>query len=203
MLRFQFTMAEKNVKKRNWSFVLYPESAPADWREQIQKAGIMAAVSPLHDKDTNPTGEPKKAHHHIILVYGSPTTFNNVNSFCKRLNQPIPLALEQVIGMYRYLTHMDNPEKYQYNAAEIQHINGFNIRDFKEMTKSEVTKYKREIVQFIQDNEMSEYADLLDALMAGAGPEEWFEVASNNTLFFSAYLKSRRFRIERQIRDNM
>lgn len=23
----------KNIKKRNWAFVLYPESAPADWRE--------------------------------------------------------------------------------------------------------------------------------------------------------------------------
>ena len=191
-------MADKSVKKRNWSFVLYPESAPVDWREQIQKAGIMAAISPLHDKDTNPTGEPKKAHHHIILVYGSPTTFSNVNNFCKRLNQPIPLALEQVIGMYRYLTHMDNPEKYQYNAAEIQRINGFDIRDFKEMTKSEVTKYKREIVQFIQDNELMEYADLMESIMSGAGPEEWFDVASNNTMFFSSYLKSRRFRHDRK-----
>ena len=27
----------KNIKKRNWAFVLYPESAPADWREQLQK----------------------------------------------------------------------------------------------------------------------------------------------------------------------
>ena len=26
----------KNIKKRNWAFVLYPESAPADWREQLQ-----------------------------------------------------------------------------------------------------------------------------------------------------------------------
>ncbi|NMB00257.1 MAG: hypothetical protein GX971_01850, partial [Firmicutes bacterium] len=24
----------KNVKKRNWAFVLYPESAPSDWMEQ-------------------------------------------------------------------------------------------------------------------------------------------------------------------------
>ena len=31
-----FFMA-KNIKKRNWAFVLYPESAPADWREQLQK----------------------------------------------------------------------------------------------------------------------------------------------------------------------
>lgn len=190
-------MAEKNVKKRNWAFVLYPESAPADWREQLQKAGLPCAISPLHDKDVNATGEPKKAHYHIILVYGSPTTFKNVESLTKRLNQPIPQPLEQVRGYYRYLTHEDNPEKAQYCKADIQTLNGFSISDFVEMTKSEVTKYKREIIGFIQDNFMTEYADLLDALMAGAGPEEWFDVASNNTLFFTAYLKSRRYRQEK------
>lgn len=187
-------MADKNVKKRNWAFVLYPESAPVDWLERIQKSGVMAAVSPLHDKDVNASGEPKKPHYHVILVYGNPTTFKNVESFTKSLNQPIPQALEQVRGYYRYLTHMDNPEKAQYAPSEIQTLNGFDIGDFVEMTKSEATKYKRELVQFIQDNDLMEYADLLDAVMAGAGPQEWFDVASSNTLFFTAYLKSRRYR---------
>ena len=91
-------MADKNVKKRNWAFVLYPESAPVDWLERIQKSGVMAAVSPLHDKDVNASGEPKKPHYHVILVYGNPTTFKNVESFTKSLNQPIPQALEQVRG---------------------------------------------------------------------------------------------------------
>lgn len=191
-------MAEKNVKKRNWAFVLYPESAPVDWLDQLKKSGVMGAVSPLHDKDVNATGEPKKAHYHVILVYGSPTTFKNVESLTKRLNQPIPQPLEQVRGYYRYLTHMDNPEKAQYDPKDIQAINGFNIQDFVEMTKSEATKYKRELVQFIQDNDLMEYADLLDAVMAGVGPQEWFDVASSNTLFFTAYLKSRRFRVERR-----
>lgn len=191
-------MSEKKVKKRHWAFVLYPESAPADWREKLQLTGLPCAISPLHDKDTNPTGEPKKAHHHIIVSYEGPTTFGNVEQLTKRLNQPIPIPLDQVQGMYRYLTHEDNPEKAQYSKADIQTLNGFNIRDFVEMSKSEALRYKRELVQFIQDNELMEYADLLDALMAGAGPAEWFDVASSNTLFFSAYLKSRRFRVERK-----
>ena len=76
-----YRMAEKNVKKRNWAFVLYPESAPKDWREQLAKSGIQCAVSPLHDKDLDPTGNPKKPHYHVILVYGNPTTYNNVKGF--------------------------------------------------------------------------------------------------------------------------
>ena len=52
-------MAEKNVKKRNWAFVLYPESAPKERREQLQLARLQCAVSPLHDLDVNQTGEAR------------------------------------------------------------------------------------------------------------------------------------------------
>lgn len=184
-------MAEKNVKKRNWAMVLYPESAPQDWREQLRLSGLQVAISPLHDKDVNADGEPKKAHHHVILVYGSPTTYNNVKALCDRLNQPIPQPLEQVRGYYRYLTHEDNPEKAQYSKSDIQTLNGFDIREFVELTKSEVTKAKREILQLIRDNSITEYADLIDILMdGGEGTADMFDVASNNTLFFKAYLTS-------------
>ena len=193
-------MAEKNVKKRNWTFLVYPESAPADWRDQLIATGAPIAIGPLHDRDTNPTGEPKKAHYHVLMCYSGPTSYSVVERFTKSLNQPIPKPVEQVRGIYRYLTHEDNPEKAQYSKADIQHLNGFSISDFVEMTKSEVTKYKREIIGFIQDNFLTEYADLMDALLAGAGPEEWFDVASSNTLFFTAYLKSRRYRQEKPLR---
>lgn len=189
----------KNIKKRNWAFVLYPESAPQDWRERLAKSGVQCAVSPLHDRDVNPTGEPKKPHYHVILVYGNPTTYNNVKTFTvDQLGQTIPQALEQVRGYYRYLTHEDNPEKAQYSRSEIQTINGFDIREFVEMTKSEVLKYKREVIEFIRDNRLTEYADLVDALYdAGEAMADHFEVVSNNTLFFKAYLTSRWRKVER------
>lgn len=199
-----YHMAEKNVKntkKRNWAFVLYPESAPRDWREQLAKSGLQCAVSPLHDKDMDPNGKPKKPHYHIILVYGNPTTYNNVKGFTNgQLGQTIPQGLEQVRGYYRYLTHADNPEKAQYSSAEIEHINGFDIRDFVEMTKSEVIKLKRQIQEFIRDNELTEYSDLMDALMdAGESMADHYDVAASNTLFFDRYLSSRRYKVERQV----
>lgn len=184
-------MAEKNVKKRNWAMVLYPESAPQDWREQLRLSGLQVAISPLHDKDTNPDGTPKKAHYHVILVYGSPTTYSNVKALCDRLNQPIPQPLEQVRGYYRYLTHEDNPEKVQYSKADIQTLNGFDIREFVEMTKSEVVKAKRDVIQLIRDNGFTEYSELIDVLMdGGEATADMFDVASSNTLFFKSYLTS-------------
>ena len=190
-----YRMAEKNVKKRNWAFVLYPESAPKDWREQLQKTGLQCAISPLHDKDLNPTGEPKKPHYHVILCYSGPTAYNVVKRLTNgQLGQTIPQPLEQVRGYYRYLIHADNPEKAQYAAADIQTINGFDIRDYVEMTKSEVTKYKRELLAFIRDNDLMEYSDLLDILLdGGEATADLFEVASNHTLFLTKYIASRRY----------
>lgn len=190
-------MPEKNVKKRNWAFVLYPESAPKNWKEMLAQSGVQCAISPLHDRDVNPTGEPKKPHYHVILVYGSPTTYSNVKSLTNgRLGQTIPQPLEQVQGYYRYLTHDDNPEKAQYSKNDIEHLNGFDIREFVELSKSEVIRIKRELLAFIRDNKIYEYSDLMELLMDG-GEEtaDYFEVASNNTVFFDRYLSSRRFRV--------
>lgn len=187
-------MAEKkNVKKRNWAFVLYPESAPENWKEQLQLTGLPCVISPIHDKDVNPDGTPKKAHHHIILVYGSPTTYNNVKTLTDRLNQPIPQPLDQIRGYYRYLTHKDNPEKYQYDEKDIVSINGFDISDFVEISKSEVLEIKSKLQTLIRELNIIEYADLLDYIQDN-GEKVEYDVASSNTIFFNTYIKSRRYK---------
>lgn len=183
----------KNVKKRNWAFVLYPESAPKNWRERLQETGLQCAVSPLHDKDVDPTGEAKKTHYHVILTYSGPTSYNVVKSLTDSLNQPIPQALEQVKGYYRYFTHKDNPEKAQYDEREITTINGFNIADFSELTRSEVSEIKKLLQSLIRKFDIREYSDLMDYLQDEEMNLE-YEVASNNTYFFDKYIASRRNR---------
>lgn len=181
------------VKKRNWAFVLYPESAPEDWRDKLQLTGLQIAISPLHDKDLNADNTLKKAHYHVILVYGSPTTYNNVKSLTDALRQPIPQALEQVRGYYRYFTHKDNPEKYQYSESNITTINGFNISDFVEMSKSEVVILKRHLQTLIREKDILEYSEFLDYIQDNGTSEE-YDVASSHTIFFNTYIKSRRYR---------
>jgi hypothetical protein len=192
-------MAE-SIKKRNWTFVLYPESAPKDWMEQIKLSGLLSAVSPLHDKDVNPTGEAKKAHHHILLVYSGPTTYNAVAKFTASLNATIPQALESVRGMYRYFSHKDNPEKYQYPEEEIVTLNGFNIADLVELTKSEVNELKMKILKLIRDVDIYEYSGLVDFLIDNEMTSE-YDVAINNTFFFHTYITSRRNAVRQEAED--
>lgn len=186
------------IKKRNWGAVIYPDSAPEDWKEQLKLKGLTFAVSPLHDKDINPTGEEKKPHYHIVICFGSPTTYNNVKSITDEFNQPIPVALESVRGYYRYFTHKDNPDKYQYNENEIELYNGFDVTDV--LNNFEVYQYLKEIQILILENEIEEYVDLMDFLMARDLMELW-NVASSHTLFLNTYITSKRHKKEKAKSD--
>lgn len=188
---------EKNVKKKYWAFVLYLESAPENWKEILQLRGIPVCISPYHDKDVNPDGTPKKPHYHIILCFPNTTTYNNVKSITDSLNQPIPISLDAVNGYYRYLTHKDNPEKYQYSSEDIETLNGFSIDDFVELTYTQVKTICIYLQQLIIDNNILEYSDLLDYLLTNELYTE-LDVASNHTLLFNTYICSRRNKIKSQ-----
>lgn len=179
------------MKKRYWAFVLYPESAPKNWREILQQTGLSICISPLHDKDINPTGEPKKAHYHIILCYSGPTTFKCVKSITDSLNQPIPISLEQVRGYFRYLTHKDNPEKYQYNEKDITTINDFDIDNYNDLSVSQIKSIMIDIQKIIRDNNIFEYCDLLDFLLDN-DLLSYLDVAQNHTILFNTYITSLR-----------
>lgn len=182
----------KDIKKRFWAFVIYPESAPEDWEEQLQLLGITSAISPLHDKDINADGEIKKPHYHVILCYNGPTTFNNVKSLTvERLNATIPQPLESIKGYYRYLTHKDNPEKAQYSDNDIKCINGFNIFDFIDVSGLEKTRLKVAIIEDILKYQIREYAEL--CMFYAFDDLTKFEVVSCNTIFFNRFLTSARY----------
>ena len=38
-------------KARYFTFLLYPESIPNDWIDNLELIGVPIAISPLHDKD--------------------------------------------------------------------------------------------------------------------------------------------------------
>lgn len=181
----------KNVKKRNWAFILYLDSAPDNWRDILQETGLLVAISPYHDKDINADGTEKKAHYHIIVCYEGPTTYKVVSMLTERLNATIPQPLEAIRGYYRYFTHMDNPEKYQYNSNEIITLNGFDINNYVELSYTEVSKYLLELQVIIRDKNIIEYAELLDMLLDNDLKELW-DVARNHTFMLDKYITSRR-----------
>lgn len=175
-------------KGRYWACVGYPESLPINYIEVLQETGLQVAISPLHDRDLNPDNTYKKPHYHIILCYEGPTTYNNVKTLTDSLNMTIPIKLESLKGMYRYHLHLDNPEKFQYDDRDRILLNGFD-NNVNELTRTEVNKLIGELIDFICDNDIIEYSDLICLVRE---QPNMFDVASNHTIFFNTFLTSRR-----------
>lgn len=183
-----------NVKGRNWAFVIYPESMPSDWFDRLQMTGLPFAISPLHDRDLDPTGEPKKPHYHVMCYYENSTTSKSVKKLvCDLVNGTIPIKLESLSGMYRYHIHQDNPEKYQYDDRDRIFINGFDRNKVDALTYVEIAKIMQDIQRFIITEHITEYSDLLDILLDNELFNMW-DVAKNNTIFFNTYITSRRYK---------
>lgn len=187
------------IKKRNWACVIYPDSAPEDWINEFRIRGLVFAVSPLHDKDVDPTGEKKKPHYHVILCYPGPVTFKMVNDLMQEFNQPIPKALESVAGMYKYFTHKDNPDKYQYDEKDIQRFNGFDPNMV--LNSEEVYAALIKIQNFVIELDLYEYSYLMDFLLQSEYMDLW-NVAASHTLFLNTYITSKRHAFEKQLQKS-
>ena len=133
----------------------------------------------------------KKPHYHILVCYPGPTTFLQVSKLCSLLNSPIPKRVLSIVGIYRYFTHKDNPEKYQYNEEEIRVANGFDIKEYNALTTSQVIFIMKEIQILIRNKNFYEYSQLMDYLLE-QDTIDLYQIASTHTLFFDRYLSSRR-----------
>lgn len=192
-----------SLKGRNWAFVMYPESMPDDWFDRLQMTGLPFAISPLHDKDTNPTGEGKKPHYHVICYYENSTTQKSVKELvCDLVNATIPIKLESMQGMYRYHIHQDNPEKYQYDDRNRTFINGFDVSKIESLTYTEVSKLLQQVQKFISTEKILEYSDLLDILLDNELYQMW-DVAINHTLLLNTYITSRRYKTKKEVASQL
>lgn len=181
-----------NSKERYWTFVLYPESVVENWREQLEQLGLQCAISPLHDKDINDNGEKKKPHYHVLLCFNGPTTYNKVLTITKSLNGTIPQRVLSCKGIIRYFSHKDNPEKFQYNELDITTINGLDLKSFNDLTNTQVLHIKKEIIKTINDMKITSYYTLVNLYAFDSSQNDFFQVVSGNTIFFTNYIKSKK-----------
>lgn len=180
----------KCKKSRYWTFLIYPDSAPKNWYELLEDLHLPICVSPLHDKDTNPDGEPKKPHYHVMICWEGPTSFNNVQEISNMFSGVMPFPVASVKGMYNYFTHKDNPEKHQYDKKNILNISGFDILDFRTYTSNEVLEMRLKIDEFIRMGLILEYYELREKLIDY--DLELYSYVSNNTCLYKGFLDSKR-----------
>lgn len=183
---------KSNRRTRNWCAVVYPESAPDNWKCILDSLNIKWACSPLHDKDVDDDEQLKKAHWHIVLCYNGNKSYEQVVEDLEPLNCPVPQICRDVRSSVRYFIHKDHPHKFQYNQADIEVFGGFDIGDVFSLSKSEKTQYLIEISLFIREWDFKEYWDLL--YYAIDNNTEWVSIIQDNSMYFERLLKSNRHR---------
>ncbi len=160
------------VRKRNWKFVFYPESAPKNWKEIIENWGVPALVSPLHDKDTDENGELKKPHYHVLLTYDGGRTQEEIIGLCKMLGVSYAIGNYNEEDKYgesrsrkrdeRYWCHLDSPNKYRYDPADLLCLNGYEPKYLQEEYEYDGITAIHELCEM---NGIIYYADLANEIV--------------------------------------
>lgn len=184
----------KDGRYRTWAFVVYPESAPASWRETLGDIHAPWYESPLHDQDVNPTGEKKKAHWHCIMQFAGKQSFDRIKDITDSINAARPEPVKELKGYLRYFAHLDNPEKAQYDVKDIKAHCGADLAVLTAPTASERHKFINEMREYVKANDIVEFSDLLD-YSAEYRNMDWFPLLCDNSAFvMEKYIASRRHR---------
>lgn len=175
-------------RSKNWATIVYPDSAPSNWLEIVADLKIEVFVSPLHDKDKNPTGEDKKPHYHVVIMFASVKTVEQAQEVFSTFGGVGFEKVASLRGYGRYLCHLDNPEKHIYDTKDVlsfggaDYINVINLVTDKYVTLAE-------ILDFCDDNCIIFYSELIR--WCRHNKFEWFRcLADGGSFMVKEYLKS-------------
>lgn len=171
------------MKARCWQFLLYPESCNPEFIKYMYDSGLKGAISPLHDSDLRDDGTLKKSHYHVILLFNGGRTEQAVKEIVQEINvaNNIIQKVNDKQARFEYLTHKNNPEKYQYNPEDIIFINAHSY-DF-------IDEDYRCILDYIDDNKIKSIVGLLKALRK-ENNNRLIKYVSNNTYYVQTYLRA-------------
>lgn len=177
-----------NRRCRNWCTVVYPESCTDKWQEILSGECVPTIISPLHDKDINPDGTPKKPHWHVMFLFAGMKSRDQVVELCNKIGGVLPIPISDSRSMARYFIHKDNPEKYQYDEKDIVCLSG---SDWSELSLTSKDRYDTllEIISFLKEKRIMYYSDLLDYCI-DSDNMRWFKVCSDNTVLLRGYCVS-------------
>lgn len=192
----------KDTRCRNWTFVVYPESAPANWRDFLDEYHLEWVESPLHEFDVNPTGEVKKAHWHVLIMASQVKSYDQILELIKPLNCTVPQKVHNSKSLVRYMAHLDNPDKFQYKVEDIIAHGGIDVSDLLKPSSSERYSLIKEMCDYVGTNDVTEFYELMDYAMAEKF-DTWFPLLCDNSAYVvNQYIKSNRERVYRSRKED-
>lgn len=121
---------QKETKSRYWAFILWEDSYNHNYINILSQTGLTAVISPWHDKDINEgTGEVKKKHKHVLLLFDGPNTYKKVKEYANLVNGSVCIVQNSPKNAIAYWTHKNNPEKAQYDPKDIELIGVSSLQE--------------------------------------------------------------------------
>ncbi len=190
--------SQNDERSTTWTFIIYPESAPSNWVDILKELHVPFIVSPLHNKDVNDkaTGELKKPHYHCIIRFRSKKSFVQIKTeICDKVNGPIPQPVADFAMMVRYLAHMDDPDKYQYDKEDIQVYGNIDIKEYIYNKREYQYEILKEILDFCEKFDIQEYSTIVN--YAKDERKTWFPfVTKIFRATIDSYVRSQRYAAE-------
>ena len=212
ILYFMTDMVEKQVKskdkgskgarrQKSYAFILYPESAVENWKETLEMTHVPILVSPLHDKDVNPDGAPKKEHYHVLVMFQTLKSLEQFKELRDLVGGVGNETVQSIRGYARYLIHRDNPEKAAYDAKDVIAMNG---ADYDALTHlpSDDEAVIRDMMQYCITNKIYSFAKF--ANLCSKHYPEWFTSLTHRTTYFmQSFIKSLQWTEENDSLDDL
>lgn len=162
---------------------------PADWREIIIGAHVAALISPMHIGDVNPDGKVKKPHWHVLIIYDGVKSYETqVKPFFDSFGGVGREDVQSARGYARYLCHMDNPEKCQYNPEDVIAYGGADYKAITQMPTDDINELYA-IIDIIEANHIVSYRELIQRLRINR-PELAATALTRFTLPLKEYMRS-------------
>lgn len=196
-------------RTRNWTVIFYPEDLPEDWTSLVDELHFKWIISPLHDKDLNADGQPKKPHYHTLFMFENVKSMEQIETMLKEvfgesetgsiMGVATPMKVTDRCALVRYMAHLDNPDKAQYDVAEIVGHNGADPADILRYSATETREMIIAMEEYIEQNGITELVDFSRAIRY-EHPEWHTILATKMTMYFTAFIRSNRHRAEQQVR---
>lgn len=183
-------------KNRQWTAVLYNENMLNGWHEELDTLVQLPYAYCVHDKGLAlESGEHRKVHTHMILVWPAPTTYKHACEVFNRLSAPGKTAFSKIEPvysarqMYDYLIHdtADCRKKGKYIFSQEERITGnnYDIGAYEQVSQQDKNEMFDKLTDMILAYEITNYADFIIRSRLDYGEEQ--ELVRDVTRAWSGY----------------
>lgn len=177
----------QRTKARHFAFLIYPESAPENWKDKLENIGVPMAISPMHNKDQVEHASfleltdyqkklyaqkklYKKPHFHVVYIANNPVTADSVRKKIQRALTTKAVQHVEIVdnlhGAFKYLTHESKDavkkHKHVYDKKDLVLLNNFDINRYVTLDETQKKEACHLLIRFVKAYKITNMSVLMD-----------------------------------------